>query len=163
MYQEVLNVLNNLENQIVLEIAVFGFAIAQMLMILLTIRRERDVKELRAIVEDQRLRLVEMRAWLSGVRTSQARPAASENKSEREPTAHVIESQSRITESAPPKDDPLLLAKTREWEQDVLARIQSGVKAQQPTMPDAAAFKWFKDDPNPSHSIPAQRMVSGSA
>lgn len=148
MYQDLFNVLNNLETQSTLEIAVFGFAIAQMLMILLTIRRERDVKELRAMVEDQRLRLVEIRAWLSG-RASQSKRTGSEDKSEHEPTVHVIESQSRIAESAAIKGDPTQSAKNRE--------------DQQPTMPDPAAFKWFKDDPNAPHSIvEARRMVGGS-
>ena len=43
-------------------IIVMGIAVVQALTILLTFRRERDVKELRELVDEQRLRLAELRA-----------------------------------------------------------------------------------------------------
>src|SRR5271168_4882998 len=66
-----IGLMNNLEPASALEVAVLGMAIAQVLMIVLTIRRERDVNELRELVEEQRLRLSELRAWLAGRNASQ--------------------------------------------------------------------------------------------
>lgn len=40
-----------------------------------------------------------------------------------------------------------------EWQQEVAARLQSGLKAQQATTPAEAEFKWFKDDPNEPREI----------
>ena len=45
--------MDNLELVSILEVAVFGLAIAQMLLIILTVRRERDIKELRDLVEER--------------------------------------------------------------------------------------------------------------
>jgi len=66
--------MNNLE----IAFAVIAIAVAQALTILLTIGRERDIKELRELVnelrahlDEQRLRLVELRAWLSGRNAAQ--------------------------------------------------------------------------------------------
>jgi hypothetical protein len=164
MNQYLLNVLSSLEPSTVLEIVVFGFAIAQMLMILLTIHRERDVKELRGQVEDQRQRLIEMRAWLHGLHASQSKRAALEDKAEHEPPISLIGPQSGPQETSASKGGLAQLAKIREWEQDVVARLQSGIKGQQATMPDTASFKWFKDDPDePCEIIEARRMISGRA
>ena len=54
--------MNNLEITTILEISVIGLAVAQALTILLTIRRERDIKELRELVDEQRLHILELRA-----------------------------------------------------------------------------------------------------
>jgi len=60
--------MDNLELVSVLEVAVFGLAITQMLLIRLTVRRERDVRDLRDLVEEQRVRLtasvaISLRLW----------------------------------------------------------------------------------------------------
>ena len=46
-------------------IVVFLIAIAQALTILLTIRQEKDIKELGRLVDEQRLQIVELKAWLA--------------------------------------------------------------------------------------------------
>ena len=46
-------------------IVVFLIAIAQALTILLTIRQEKDIKELGRLVDGQRLQIVELKAWLA--------------------------------------------------------------------------------------------------
>jgi hypothetical protein len=65
--------MNNLEITTILEISVIGLAVAQALTILLTIRRERDIKELRELVDEQRLHILELRARLAG--RNAARPS----------------------------------------------------------------------------------------
>jgi hypothetical protein len=45
-----------------------------------------------------------------------------------------------------------------EWQQEVVARLQSGLKAQQATTPAEAEFKWFKDDPNEPREIVEARQ-----
>jgi hypothetical protein len=50
----------------ILVIAVIAIAVAQALTILLTIGREREIKRLRGLVAEQRILIVEMRAWLTG-------------------------------------------------------------------------------------------------
>ncbi|MGA2057422.1 MAG: hypothetical protein ABSG88_19190 [Bradyrhizobium sp.] len=159
--------MNNLELISVLEIAVFGLAIAQMLTIILTIRRERDVKDLRELVEEQRLRLVELRAWLAGRSASQSSRIAPEGKPAPEWTANVKVSESGMPlqetkQPPPPGDDAARAAKALEWRQEVAARLQSGIKAQQVTAPAEDGFRWFKDDPNEPHEIvEARRVVNG--
>jgi hypothetical protein len=57
-------------------IVVLLIAVAQGLTVLLTIRRERDIKELGKLVEEQRLRVVELTTWLA--RRNAARPRLKE-------------------------------------------------------------------------------------
>jgi hypothetical protein len=162
--------MDKIEPTSVLEIAVFGLAIAQMLTIILTIRRERDVNELRELVEEQRLRLVELRAWLAGRNASQTRRIGSESKPHPEPTTNVKASESGMPveehrQSRPSEDDVAREAKTLEWQREVAARLQSGLKSQMPlteqaTKPAAeAGFKWFKDEPNEPRELAARGIV----
>jgi len=156
--------MNSLELVSVLEVAVFGFAIAQMLMILLTIRRERDVRELRELVEDQRLHLTELRVWLAGRSTSQSTDIASESKLELEPSGNEKATGPTISvrEMSPPDDAPARTAEYLEWQHDVADRLRAGINAQHARMPAADGFKWFKDDPNePPELREARRIVSG--
>ena len=89
--------MNNLE----LTVAIIAIAVAQALTILLTIGRERDIKELRELVDEQRLHLVELRAWLAGRNAAQL----SRMKSEREPVSEPIANIIKISEPAiVPKD-----------------------------------------------------------
>lgn len=148
VYLEVLSTLNNLEPLIALEVAVFGFAIAQVLMIVLTVRRERDVRDLRALVEEQRLRLAEMRAWVAGRNASQPRQIAFEGKSDIEPTDNVNASESEMPsrEIRSSKGDAARAEKALEWQHEVADRLKSAVKVQQKTTAAPDGFKWFKDD-----------------
>ncbi len=156
--------MTNLEFVSALEVAVFGFAIAQMLMILLTIRRERDVIELRELVEDQRLHLTELRVWLAGRNTSQSADIAPESKLELEASGNEKAAGSMISarEMSPPDDARVRATEYLEWQHDVADRLRPGINAQQARMPAADGFKWFKDDPNePPELIEARRIVSG--
>jgi hypothetical protein len=159
--------MNNLELTSVLEVAVLGMALAQVLMIILTIRRERDVNELRELVEEQRLRVAELRAWLAGRNASQSSRISSEGKPDPEWIANVKVSESGMPlqetkQPRFPEDDPARAAKAQEWKHEVAARLQSGIKALQTTTPAEDVFKWFKDDPNePPEIVEARRVVNG--
>ena len=84
----------------ILVIAVIAIAVAQALTILLTIGREREIKRLRGLVAEQRILIVEMRAWLTGrMQSTQPRRI----KPDREPIADDM----RVPEPAmTPKDLP---------------------------------------------------------
>lgn len=163
--------MNSLELTSVLEVAVFGLAIAQALTIVLTIRRERDVDDLRELVEEQRLRLAELRGWLAGRNASQTRRIASERKPQPEPAADVSESTSEMSQqrTAQPRSPEDIARETKalEWRREVAARLQSGIKEIPPTEQAAApaaegGFKWFRDDPNePREIVEARGIVSG--
>lgn len=163
--------MNDLELISVLEVAVFGLAIAQMLTIILTIRRERDVRDLRELVEEQRLRLVEIRAWLAGRSASQSSRLASEGKSDPDWTANVKASKSGMplqeTKAGPYEYDPAEAARTLEWQRDVATRLSSGLQSQiptteRPTPASATGFKWFKDGPlEPPQIAEARSIVAG--
>ena len=161
--------MNNLEPTSVLELAVFGMAIAQVLMIILTIRRERDVNELRALVEEQRLHLAELRAWLAGRNASRIR---SERKPHPEPAANLKASELGMPveeprQSRPSDDNVARETKALEWQREVAARLQSGIRELAPTEPATApasenGFKWFRDDPDePREIVEARGIVNG--
>jgi hypothetical protein len=156
----------------VLEVAVFGLAIVQALTILLTARRERDVKELRELVDEQRLRLAELRAWLAGRNASQRRTAPeSETSLERIAELKASDSGTPPRETEQPRisgDAAASPTKALGWQREVAARLQSGIKAQLPpteqaTKPASATdFKWFKDDPHePREVAEARGVVAG--
>jgi hypothetical protein len=77
--------MSNLSVTEILEFAVFGLAVVQAMTILLTIRRERDIEDLRELIDQQRLHLAELTAWLAGRNSLQPRQL----KSGREPRANV--------------------------------------------------------------------------
>jgi hypothetical protein len=163
--------MSDLELINVLEVAVFGLAIAQMLTIILTFRRERDVKDLRVLVEEQRLRLAELRAWLAGRSASQSSRIASEGKPVPDWTANLKVSESGMPmlepKPCPRENDPASEARALEWQRDVAARLRSGLKSQIPTTEQATptsatGFKWFKDDPlEPPEIAEARSMIVG--
>ena len=159
MNQELLNVLNNLEPISVVEIAIFGFAIAQVLMIILTVRRERDVKVLRELVEEQRRSLIELRAWVAGRNASRPPQIAPASKPTHEPTPSPEASK---PETRAVEKDVARGEKAFKWQQDIAARLQSGVRAQLATTSAAESFKWFKDDPNePRELVEARQAING--
>jgi hypothetical protein len=159
--------MGNLKLVGVLEVAVFGLAITQMLLILLTVRREKDVKDLRDLVEEQRLRLAELKPWLAGRSASQSKRIASESKPDAEWTANVKASESGMplretSQPRTPENDLARASKDPEWKHDIAARLQSGIRAQQTPTPAEGAFKWFKDDPNePREIVEARQIVNG--
>lgn len=164
--------MNNFELTNVLEVAVFGLAIAQALTILLTIRRERDVRDLRELIEQQRLRLVELRAWIAGRAASQTKQIASERETRAEPIAYNKvgvheDDQPRSSEEASART-----AKELEWQRDVATRLHAGIQAAQtqqaatPVDKKGAGtsddkFRWFKESPNePREIVEARKIVA---
>jgi hypothetical protein len=91
-----------------LVIAVIAIAVAQVLIILLTFGLEREIKRLRALVTEQRILIVEIRAWLTGrMQSDQPRRI----KPDREPIADDMRvpepAKTRVREPAiTPKDLP---------------------------------------------------------
>jgi hypothetical protein len=155
--------MSDLELISVLEIVVFGLAIAQVLMIVLTFRRERDVKDLRELVEDQRLRLAELGAWLAGRRSSPARRIAEDESDFERTPVKTSESGMPLQSTSIPDDDLALTVKSTEWQRDIAVSLKSSVRAPNATTPTGAAFKWFKDDPNePPELVEARRIISGN-
>jgi hypothetical protein len=130
--------MNNLE----ITVCVIAIAVAQVLTILLTIGRERDIKELRehlndlrAHLDEQRLRIVELKAWLAGRNAAQP----SRIKSERDIKAPepVIRPkdlpetiQSRTTE-----DEAAQAMKAQNWSREIVAGLRAGMKGGAPPEP----------------------------
>ena len=84
-------------------VAVFLVAAAQALTILLTLRRERDIKELRGLFDEQRLHMVELKAWLAGRNAAQL----GRIKPDREPLSEPIANNIKALEPlVAPKDVP---------------------------------------------------------
>jgi hypothetical protein len=109
-----------------LTIAVIAIAVAQALTILLTIRREREIRRLRELVAEQRILIVEIRAWLTG-RMQRAQPTRI--KPDREPTADDMRvpepAIARVQEPAiTPKDLPDTRPRTTEEE---TARVMKAI------------------------------------
>ena len=73
-----------------LVIAVIAIAVAQVLTMLLTIGREREIKQLRERINEQRIIIVELRAWVVGIVQS-AQPRRMKSEPIREPTVKVPE------------------------------------------------------------------------
>lgn len=138
--------MSNLE----LAVCVIAIAVAQLLTILLTIGRERDIKELRGqvnelrgLLNEQRLRIVALRAWLAGRNAPQPSRISSERERMREPIANNTEApEPTIT----PKDSPDAIPSTTA---DGLTRVTN-------------AFKWFKEDADePREIVEARQIVAG--
>jgi hypothetical protein len=122
--------MNNLE----ITVCVIAIAVAQVLTIVLTIGRERDIKELRELVNElrelvdqQRLRIVELRAWLAGRNAAQPSRIKSESEPIREPIANNIKApEPAIT----PKDLPeTIQPRTTEDEAAQFGPADSGVSS----------------------------------
>jgi hypothetical protein len=119
-------------------VLIFLIAVAQALTILLTIRRERDVKELRELVEEQRLRLVELRAWLSGRNASQQRLPKSERETVGEPIANnakVSESPKEAIQSRTAEEEAAQAMKVINWQREIIAGLRAGLKRDAPPEP----------------------------
>lgn len=127
-------------------IAVFLVAVAQALTILLTIRRERDIKELARLVDKQRLHIVELTAWLAGRNAGQPRRP----KSEREPVSDLTADSAKASEPATAKDLPATAPtrtaeveaaqamKVLNWQRHILAGLRAGLKAKGVAPPEPA-------------------------
>ena len=179
--------MSNLAVTDILEFAVFGLAVVQAMMILLTMRRERDIEELRELVDQQRLRIVELTAWLAGRNSFQPRRI----RSEREPDAKAAEPEASpkdLPETKQPRaseDDAARAEKALNWQREITARLQASLKEgasptghtkareaspdnKQPASAEDAlkrttkAFNWFRQDPDEPHEIvEARKAVAG--
>ena len=81
-------------------IAVIAIAVAQALTILLSIGRDREIKKLRELVNEQRLHIVKLSAGLAGRNAAQPR-----TKSEREPIREPIANDIKAPEPAITRSD----------------------------------------------------------
>jgi hypothetical protein len=139
--------MNNLE----LTFTVIAIAVAQVLTILLTIGRERDIKELRdlvhelrELVDQQRVRIGELRAWIAGRNAAQP----SRIKSEREPIREPIANNIKAPEPAiTPKDFPSAIRPSPI--EDELKRA-------------AKAIDWLKEDANKAREFVAARQIGST-
>jgi len=121
---------NDLDHTIV--IAVFLIALGQALTILLTIRRERDIRELGKLVDRQRLQITELTAWLAGRTAAQPRRIKSEPKPPGEPAADASKtSESRLppepAQAGAAADETAMAAKVMDWQQHILAGLRAGI------------------------------------
>ena len=134
--------MNNLEITVILEIAIIGLAVAQALTILLTVRRERDIKELRELVDEQKRHIVELRAWLAG------RNAASQPS--RAPEAAKMPRELLETKTIQPRTtEEEEEIKVLNWPGEIFANLQ-------PTLPPGTAeeeleratkaINWLKEE-----------------
>jgi hypothetical protein len=137
-------------------IVVFLIAVAQVLMVLLTIRREEEIKELDRLVEEQRLQVGELKTWLG--RRYGAQPRLTE--SEREPTSEPL--ANNAGESGPattPRGlaEPLSphtavggvaqMMKVLNWQREIIGRLRAELKAAAPPKP-AITPKELADTPS---------------
>ena len=126
--------MNSLEMTAILEISVIGIAVAQALTILLTTRRERDVSELRELVDEQRLRIAELRAWLAGRDAAQPRLPKPEGEPVREPTTNdtrvsVQPIEPKVAEQPRAAEDEAVQAmKVINWQREIIAGLRAGLK-----------------------------------
>ena len=138
----------------ILEISVIGIAVAQALTILLTIRRERDVSELRELVDEQRLRIAELKAWLAGRDAAQSRLPKPEGEPVREPKANNTRVSVQPIEpkevGQPPAtaDEAAQAMKVINWQREILAGLRAGLKGTPPE--PAIASKDLPDVTPPS-------------
>jgi hypothetical protein len=125
-------------------IAVFLIGVAQALTILLTIRRERDIKELAGLVDKQRLHIVELTAWLAGRNAAQPRRPKSEREPVSDPTAgnpKALEPATELPATAPTRTAEVEAAqamKVLNWQRHILAGLRAGLKAKEVAPPEPA-------------------------
>ena len=113
-------------------------AVAQVLTILLTISRDREIKQLRELITEQRIHIAELRAWISG-RMQSAQPRRIK-KSDREPTPEpTVQPPKRLpTDAQQPPTEP-------ETEEDASKRMTK-------------VIRWFKEDVDKARDIVAARQ-----
>ena len=125
-------------------IVVFLIAIAQVLTILLTIRREEEIKELDSLVVEQRLQVSELKAWLGGRYAAQPRLTKSEGEPTSEPPANnAKESEPAATPRglAEPSSthtavgDAAQMMKVLNWQREIIGRLRAELKAAAPPEP----------------------------
>ena len=122
-----------------LTIAVMVLAVAQVLTIFLTIGRDREIKQLRELIIEQRIHIAELRAWINGrMQSTQPRRI---KKPDPEPAPEP-------TAQAPPKQPPTSMQRITnepEAEEDASKRMTK-------------VIRWFKEDVDKAREIVAARQ-----
>jgi len=129
---------DRLDNLVI--IAIFLIAVAQVLTILLTIRRERDIRELGKLVDQQRLHIVELKAWLAGRNATQPRRLKSEREPIREPKADNAKASAPKGSTGPPQsrtieDEAARAMNAQNRQRQILAGLRAGLKEGAPPEP----------------------------
>jgi hypothetical protein len=121
-----------------LTISVIVLAVAQVLTILLTISRDREIKQLRELITEQRIHIAELRAWISG-RMQSAQPRRIK-KFDREPTPEpTVQPPKKLpADTQQPPTEP-------ETEEDASKRMTK-------------VIRWFKEDVDKARDIVAARQ-----
>jgi hypothetical protein len=123
-----------LEN--IFTIAIVLLAIAQALTIILTLRREGDIRELGKLADEQRLQIAQLAAWLAG-RNAAGPPRRA--KSEHGPAGEPIAKTTNLSEPTTTPKDPAQTVPTREdeaaqaieiinWQREIIASLRAGSK-----------------------------------
>jgi hypothetical protein len=110
---------------VILEISVIGLAVAQVLTILLTFRRERDIKKLRELVDEQKRQIVGLRAWLGGRNAAASQPSrAPEPKPEpAKMPRELLETKS--LQPRTPDEEAAQALKVLNWQREIVANLRS--------------------------------------
>jgi hypothetical protein len=122
-----------------LTVAVVVLAIAQVLTLLLTVGRDREIKQLRELVTEQRIHIAELRAWISG-RMQGAQPRRIKKLGRGpapEPTVQGRPEELRA-DTQQPANEP-------ETEEDASRRMTK-------------VIRWFKEDADKAREIVAARQ-----
>ena len=117
----------NLDSTVILEISVIGLAVAQVLTILLTFRRERDIKELRELVDEQKRQIVGLRAWLGG-RNAAASQQSRAPEPEPKPEPAKMPKELLETKSLQPRtpdEEAAQALKVLNWQREIVANLRS--------------------------------------
>src|SRR3569832_300657 len=122
-----------------LTIAVIVLALAQVLTILLIIVRDREIKQVRELITEERIHIAELRAWISGrMQSGQSRRI---KKPDREPVP-----EPRLKE--PPKRPPghtQQATPEAETEEEASKRMTK-------------VIRWFKEDVDKAREVVAARQ-----
>jgi hypothetical protein len=158
-----------------LTIAVVALAFAQALTILLTIGREREIKQLRELITEQRILIAQMRAWMSGrMQSAQPRRIKADREPMRESKAPPVKSPTEVETredttkgltTAKPTQEPIAENKKAQKPEIKLKDLHDTVKPRTPedeTKEDATkrltkVTDWLKDDAAKAREIVAAR------
>jgi uncharacterized coiled-coil protein SlyX len=157
-----------------LTIAVVALAFAQALTILLTIGREREIKQLRELITEQRMLIAQMRAWMSGrMQSAQPRRIKADREPMRESKAPPVKPPTQVETredttkgltTAKPTQEPIAEKKAQKPEIK-LKDLHDTVKPRTPedeTKEDATkrltkVTDWLKEDVAKAREIVAAR------
>jgi hypothetical protein len=122
-----------LEN--IFTIAIVLLAIAQALTIVLTLRREGDIRELGKLADEQRLQIAQLAAWLAGRNAAPPRRAKSGHGPASEPKTKTTDLSEPTTAPKDPaeteqtlKDEAAQAIEIINWQREIIASLRAGLK-----------------------------------